>query len=98
MQADRGEPTDLQSLAEAIRADVPHGQFYSTQMRQIDQAVEALLARDTASMLFSEGRLGGSGRQTAPALKAGNGCLLLSAQGCPLLPVAIIGHAEPVFS
>jgi len=93
--ADRGDRPDLQSLAEAIRADVPHGSSIQ-QMRQIDQAVQALLARGDGIMLFPEGRLGEAEGKMHLPLKRGT-VLYAMRSGVPIVPVAIIGTRELYF-
>jgi 1-acyl-sn-glycerol-3-phosphate acyltransferase len=93
--ADRGHRPDLKDLAEAIREDVPNGSSIQ-QMRQIDQAVQALLARGDGMMLFPEGRLGeGEGKMHLP-LKRGT-VLYAMRSGVPIVPVAIIGTRELYF-
>ena len=94
--ADRGDRPDLQSLAEAIRADVPHGSSIQ-QMRQIDQAVQALLARGDGIMLFPEGRLGEAEGKMHLPLKAGNGALCYALRGAHCAR-GHYRHAGTVFS
>ncbi|PSR16587.1 1-acyl-sn-glycerol-3-phosphate acyltransferase [filamentous cyanobacterium CCP3] len=85
--ADRGQG-DLVPLATEIRDHVPNGSSIQ-QMRQIDQAVQSLLARGDGIMLFPEGRLGEQEGQMH-ALKRGS-VLYAMRSGVPIYPVAIIG-------
>ncbi|MBE9139354.1 1-acyl-sn-glycerol-3-phosphate acyltransferase [Nodosilinea sp. LEGE 07088] len=86
--ADNGRD-DLKPLATQIRDHVPNGSSIQ-QMRQIDQAVQALLKRGDGLMLFPEGRLGeNEGRMHLP-LKRGT-VLYAMRSGVPIHPVAIIG-------
>ncbi|WP_017298624.1 lysophospholipid acyltransferase family protein [Nodosilinea nodulosa] len=85
--ADSGR-ADLQSLATEILDHVPNGSSIQ-QMRQIDQAVQALLARGDGVMLFPEGRLGEQEGHMHP-LKRGS-VLYAMRSGVPIYPVAIIG-------
>jgi 1-acyl-sn-glycerol-3-phosphate acyltransferase len=86
--ADAGR-NDLASLSTAIRDHVPNGSSIQ-QMRQIDQAVQALLSRGDGIMLFPEGRLGEEeGRMHLP-LKRGT-VIYAMRSGVPIYPVAIIG-------
>jgi 1-acyl-sn-glycerol-3-phosphate acyltransferase len=93
--ADRGQRPDLQPLAESIRADVPNGSSIQ-QMRQIDQAIQALLARGDGIMLFPEGRLGEAEGKMHLPLKRGT-VLYAMRSGVPIVPVAIIGTRELYF-
>ncbi len=79
---------DLVSLATEIRDHVPNGSSIQ-QMRQIDQAVQSLLARGDGVMLFPEGRLGEQEGQMH-GLKRGS-VLYAMRSGVPIYPVAIIG-------
>ncbi|HSM83256.1 MAG TPA: lysophospholipid acyltransferase family protein [Nodosilinea sp.] len=88
MAAADGGQADLKPLATAIRDHVPNGSSIQ-QMRQIDQAVQALLARGDGIMLFPEGRLGAQEGQMHP-LKRGT-VLYAMRSGVPVYPVAIIG-------
>lgn len=85
--ADNGRD-DLKSLATEIRDYVPNGSSIH-QMRQIDQAVQGLLARGDGIMLFPEGRLGAQEGRMYP-LKRGS-VLYAMRSGVPIHPVAIIG-------
>ncbi|WP_225885320.1 lysophospholipid acyltransferase family protein [Leptolyngbya sp. KIOST-1] len=85
--ADQGRD-ELKPLADEIRTSVPNGSSIH-QMRQIDQAVQALLARGDGIMLFPEGRLGEQEGQMHP-LKRGT-VLYAMRSGVPIYPVAIIG-------
>jgi 1-acyl-sn-glycerol-3-phosphate acyltransferase len=85
--ADEGRD-ELKPLATEIRDRVPNGSSIH-QMRQIDQAVKALLARGDGIMLFPEGRLGEAEGQMHP-LKRGT-VLYAMRSGVPIYPVAIIG-------
>lgn len=85
--ADNGRD-DLKPLATEIRDSVPNGSSIQ-QMRQIDQAVQALLGRGDGIMLFPEGRLGEREGHMHP-LKRGS-VLYAMRSGVPIYPVAIIG-------
>ncbi|MEA5449874.1 lysophospholipid acyltransferase family protein [Leptolyngbya sp. CCNP1308] len=85
--ADHGQD-DLKPLAAEIRAHVPNGSSIQ-QMRQIDQAVQALLARGDGIMLFPEGRLGEREGHMHP-LRRGT-VLYAMRSGVPIYPVVIIG-------
>lgn len=85
--ADEGRD-DLKPLATEIRDHVPNGSSIH-QMRQIDQAIQALLARGDGVMLFPEGRLGEREGQMHP-LKRGT-VLYAMRSGVPIYPVVIIG-------
>ncbi|MBD2233077.1 lysophospholipid acyltransferase family protein [Phormidium tenue] len=85
--ADNGQD-DLKPLAAAIREHVPNGSSIQ-QMRQIDQAVQSLLARGDGVMLFPEGRLG-EREGHMHALRRGT-VLYAMRSGVPIYPVAIIG-------
>lgn len=85
--ADNGQD-DLKPLAAEIRDRVPNGSSIQ-QMRQIDQAVQALLARGDGVMLFPEGRLGEREGHMHP-LRRGT-VLYAMRSGVPIHPVAIIG-------
>jgi 1-acyl-sn-glycerol-3-phosphate acyltransferase len=85
--ADQGRD-DLKPLATEIRDAVPNGSSIQ-QMRQIDQAVQALLGRGDGIMLFPEGRLGENEGKMHP-LKRGT-VLYAMRSGVPIYPVAIIG-------
>ena len=86
--ADSGRD-DLEPLATEIRDHVPNGSSIQ-QMRQIDQAIQALLARGDGIMLFPEGRLGEHEGQMHLPLKRGT-VLYAMRSGVPIYPVAIIG-------
>jgi 1-acyl-sn-glycerol-3-phosphate acyltransferase len=86
---------DLKELAQVIQTQVPNGSSIQ-QMRQIDQAIQALLARGDGIMLFPEGRLGvAEGRMHLP-LKRGTVLYAMRA-GVPIVPVAIIGTRDLYF-
>ena len=85
--ADEGRD-DLKPLATEIRDHVPNGSSIH-QMRQIDQAIQALLARGDGVMLFPEGRLGEREGHMHP-LKRGT-VLYAMRSGVPIYPVVIIG-------
>ncbi|RZM81957.1 lysophospholipid acyltransferase family protein [Leptolyngbya iicbica] len=87
-QAESDRP-DLKELADAIKADVPNGSSIK-QMRQIDQAVQAILQRGDGLMLFPEGRLGGQEGQLHLPLKRGT-VIYAMRSGVPIVPVAIAG-------
>jgi 1-acyl-sn-glycerol-3-phosphate acyltransferase len=80
---------DLKDLAAAIHADVPNGSSIK-QMRQIDQAVQAILQRGDGILLFPEGRLGGQEGQLNFPLKRGT-VIYAMRSGIPIVPVAIAG-------
>ncbi|MEM6517908.1 MAG: lysophospholipid acyltransferase family protein [Cyanobacteria bacterium P01_C01_bin.70] len=88
-QAESGDRPDLQTLAAAIKTDVPNGSSIS-QMRQIDQAVQAILQRGDGIMLFPEGRLGSQEGQLHLPLKRGT-VIYAMRSGVPIVPVAIAG-------
>jgi len=87
-RADRDRP-DLKDLAEAINTDVPNGSSIK-QMRQIDQAIQAILQRGDGIMLFPEGRLGNQEGQLHLPLKRGT-VIYAMRSGVPIVPVAIAG-------
>jgi len=89
MQQAEGDRPDLKELAEAIKTDVPNGRSIK-QMRQIDQAVQAILQRGDGLMLFPEGRLGEQEGQLHTPLKRGTVIYALRS-GVPIVPVAIAG-------
>ncbi|WOD41669.1 lysophospholipid acyltransferase family protein [Nodosilinea sp. E11] len=86
--ADR-DRDDLKPLATEIRDHVPNGSSIQ-QMRQIDQAVKALLARGDGIMLFPEGRLGDQEGHMHLPLKRGT-VLYAMRSGVPIYPVVIVG-------
>lgn len=83
---------DLQALATEIQEDVPNGSSIQ-QMRQIDQAVQALLGRGDGIMLFPEGRLGYQEGHMHWPLKRGT-VIYAMRSGVPITPVAIIGTQD----
>ncbi|NMF82681.1 lysophospholipid acyltransferase family protein [Nodosilinea sp. P-1105] len=83
---------DLKDLATEIKHDVPNGSSIH-QMRQIDQAVQALLARGDGIMLFPEGRLGHQEAQMQFPLKRGT-VIYAMRSGVPITPVFIIGTQD----
>ncbi|HIK44972.1 MAG TPA: 1-acyl-sn-glycerol-3-phosphate acyltransferase [Leptolyngbyaceae cyanobacterium M65_K2018_010] len=85
---------DLVELATTIQQDVPNGSSIQ-QMRQIDQAVQALLTRGDGIMIFPEGRLGEQEGRMHP-LKRGT-VLYAMRSGVPIVPVAIIGTKDLYF-
>jgi 1-acyl-sn-glycerol-3-phosphate acyltransferase len=89
MQQAESDRPDLQELAAAIKADVPNGRSIK-QMRQIDQAVQAILQRGDGLMLFPEGRLGEQEGQLHTPLKRGT-VIYAMRSGVPIVPVAIAG-------
>jgi 1-acyl-sn-glycerol-3-phosphate acyltransferase len=89
--ADQGR-TDLKPLAEAIRQAVPNGSSIQ-QLRQIDQAIQAILARGDGILVFPEGRLGDREGQLYPPLKRGT-VLYALRSGVPITPVAIVGTQD----
>ncbi|MEB3288907.1 MAG: lysophospholipid acyltransferase family protein [Leptolyngbya sp.] len=82
---------DLAELAATIQRDVPNGSSIQ-QMRQIDQAVKALLSRGDGLMIFPEGRLGEREGQMYP-LKRGT-VIYAMRSGVPIVPIAIIGTQD----
>lgn len=89
--ADQGR-TDLAPLAEAIRQAVPNGSSIQ-QLRQIDQAIQAIFARGDGILIFPEGRLGDREGQLHHPLKRGT-VLYALRSGVPITPVAIIGSQD----
>ncbi|MEM7770240.1 MAG: lysophospholipid acyltransferase family protein [Cyanobacteria bacterium P01_A01_bin.37] len=83
---------DLKSLAAAIEHDVPNGSSIQ-QLRQIDQAVQVILSRGDAIMLFPEGRLGEVEGTLYRPLKRGTVIYAMRA-GVPIIPVALIGTQD----
>lgn len=90
-----GERPDLKDLARTIRDNVPNGSSIQ-QMRQIDQAVQALLSRGDGIMLFPEGRLGEAEGKMHFPLKRGT-VIYAMRSGVPIVPVAIIGTHDLYF-
>lgn len=80
--------TELVELASVIEKNVPSGKSIQT-LRQIDQAVQAILSRGDGILLFPEGRLGEKEGYLNP-LKRGVAIYALRA-GVPVIPVALIG-------
>jgi 1-acyl-sn-glycerol-3-phosphate acyltransferase len=89
MEQAKGDRPDLQDLATAIEQEVPNGSSIK-QMRQIDQAIQAILQRGDGIMLFPEGRLGGQEGQLHLPLKRGT-VIYAMRSGVPIVPVAIAG-------
>lgn len=85
-QSDR---PDLKDLAATIEQEIPNGSSIK-QMRQIDQAVQAILQRGDGIMLFPEGRLGNQEGQLHLPLKRGT-VIYAMRSGVPIVPVAIVG-------
>ncbi|MEM9116321.1 MAG: lysophospholipid acyltransferase family protein [Cyanobacteria bacterium P01_F01_bin.56] len=89
MKQAAGDRPELQTLAAAINTDVPNGSSIK-QMRQIDQAVQAILRRGDGVMLFPEGRLGEQEGQLHRPLKRGT-VIYAMRSGVPIVPVTIAG-------
>ncbi len=89
--ADHGRE-DLESLAIDIKNHVPNGSSIQ-QLRQIDQAVQVILGRGDAVMLFPEGRLGETEGKLHRPLKRGTVIYAMRA-GVPIVPVALIGTQD----
>jgi 1-acyl-sn-glycerol-3-phosphate acyltransferase len=89
MQQAKGDRPDLQDLAKIIEQEVPNGSSIQ-QLRQIDQAVQAILQQGDGMLLFPEGRLGGVEGQLHLPLKRGTVIYALRS-GVPIVPVAIAG-------
>lgn len=87
-QAESDRP-DLKELAAAIQEDVLNGSSIK-QMRQIDQAVQAILQRGDGILLFPEGRLGSQEGRLNFSLKRGT-VIYAMRSGVPIVPVAIAG-------
>lgn len=94
MAAAQADRPDLKNLADTIQRDVPNGSSIQ-QMRQIDQAVQALLRRGDGVLIFPEGRLGEREGQMHP-LKRGT-VLYAMRSGVPIVPIAIIGTQDLYF-
>jgi len=90
-----GARPDLHNLAQAIHDDVPNGSSIQ-QMRCINQAVQAILARGDGVMLFPEGRLGIAEGYMHFPLKRGTVLYAIRA-GVPIVPVAIVGTHDLYF-
>jgi 1-acyl-sn-glycerol-3-phosphate acyltransferase len=80
--------TELLDFASAIENNVPSGKSIQT-LRQIDQAVQSILARGDGILLFPEGRLGEKEGYLNP-LKRGIAIYALRS-GVPVIPVALSG-------
>ncbi len=89
MHQAKGNRPDLQDLAKIIEQEVPNGSSIQ-QLRQIDQAVQAILQQGDGIMLFPEGRLGGVEGQLHLPLKRGT-VIYAMRSGVPIVPVAIGG-------
>lgn len=87
-QAHHARP-DLKDLAQTITHTVPNGSSIQ-QLRQIDQAITALLKRGDSILLFPEGRLGSQEGQLQTPLKRGT-VIYAIRSGVPIVPVAITG-------
>jgi 1-acyl-sn-glycerol-3-phosphate acyltransferase len=85
----KGDRPDLAPLAAAIEQDVPNGSSIQ-QLRQIDQAVQGILARGDSLLLFPEGRLGHQEGRLHLPLKRGT-VIYAMRSGVPIVPVAIAG-------
>ncbi len=94
MAAAQANRPDLAELAATIQREVPNGSSIQ-QMRQIDQAVQALLGRGDGLMIFPEGRLGEREGKMYP-LKRGT-VLYAMRSGVPIVPIAIIGTQDLYF-
>ena len=94
MAAAQADRPDLGDLAATIQQSVPNGSSIQ-QMRQIDQAVQAILGRGDGLMIFPEGRLGEREGQMHP-LKRGT-VIYAMRSGVPIVPIAIIGTQELYF-
>lgn len=86
------EREDLQVLATEIENHVPNGSSIQ-QLRQIDQAIQVILSRGDAIMLFPEGRLGETEGEIYRPLKRGTVIYAMRA-GVPIVPVALIGTQD----
>lgn len=82
----------LQPLAADIRQHVPPNNSIQ-QLRQIDQAVQAILARGDGILIFPEGRLGDREGELHLPLKRGT-VLYALRSGVPITPVAIVGTKD----
>ncbi|MGK7878220.1 MAG: lysophospholipid acyltransferase family protein [Xenococcaceae cyanobacterium] len=80
---------ELVDLAAAIEQDVSSGGDIQT-LRQINRAVQVILARGDGIILFPEGRLGTTEGQLQLPLKRGTAIYALRT-GVPIVPVALIG-------
>lgn len=89
--ADQGH-ADLAPLAAEIRQYVSNGSSIQ-QLRQIDQAIQAILARGDGILIFPEGRLGDREGQLHHPLKRGT-VLYALRSGVPITPVAIVGSQD----
>jgi 1-acyl-sn-glycerol-3-phosphate acyltransferase len=89
--ADQG-CTDLVPLAAAIRQAVPNGSSIQ-QLRQIDQAIQGILAQGDGILVFPEGRLGDREGRLHHPLKRGTVLYALKS-GVPITPVAIVGSQD----
>ncbi|MGK7958627.1 MAG: lysophospholipid acyltransferase family protein [Crocosphaera sp.] len=89
IEAAQAEHPELKPLAQAIEENVPSGESIKT-LRQINQAVQRILAQEQGLMLFPEGRLGTTEGQLSLPLKRGTAIYALRS-GVPIVPVALIG-------
>ncbi|NEO28912.1 MAG: 1-acyl-sn-glycerol-3-phosphate acyltransferase [Symploca sp. SIO3C6] len=80
---------DLVDLATEIEQDVPSGSAMQ-RLRQIERAVQSILAHQDGIILFPEGRLGKTEGRLHLPLKRGAAIYALRA-GVPIVPVALIG-------
>lgn len=80
---------DLQDLAQAIEQEVPTGNSIPV-LRQINNTIQAIFARDNGILLFAEGRLGTHEGKLHLPLRQGAVIYALKA-GVPIAPVGLIG-------
>lgn len=92
IEAAQRDRDDLKPLAAAIEQDVPNGSSIQ-QLRQIDQAIQVILSRGDALMVFPEGRLGEIEGTLFRPLKRGTVIYAMRA-GVPIVPVALIGTQD----
>jgi 1-acyl-sn-glycerol-3-phosphate acyltransferase len=95
MEQAQGDRPDLKELATIIEQEVPNGSSIQ-QLRQIDQAIQAILQRGDGIMLFPEGRLGSQEGQLHLPLKRGT-VIYAMRSGVPIVPVAIVGTQNLYF-
>ncbi|MGK7881760.1 MAG: lysophospholipid acyltransferase family protein [Crocosphaera sp.] len=89
IEAAEGEHPELKPLAQAIAENVPSGESIKT-LRQINKAVEVILAQKQGLMLFPEGRLGATEGKLSLPLKRGTAIYALRS-GVPVVPVGLVG-------
>ncbi|MGL5080014.1 MAG: lysophospholipid acyltransferase family protein [Microcoleaceae cyanobacterium] len=83
---------DLASLATAIQQCVPSGNTIQS-LRQIDRAVQGILAEGDRIILFPEGRLGTQEARLHLPFKRGIAIYAIRA-GVPIVPIALIGTRD----